>query len=113
MAEALAQVRSRRGFDTYLAEGKLADPSSLRAALRQAANPITQAFLLPFVPEGTLIPTLVTMEPVVERKLRSLTPATPLHRSLVEGVRRQYKVACQERDRADKQAIRERQAKQS
>ena len=46
-----------------------------------------------------------TIEPIVERKLRSIAPGSSLHRSLVEVVRRQYKVACQERDRADKDAI--------
>jgi hypothetical protein len=46
------------------------------------------------------------MEPLVEQKLRSVTPASPLHRALVEVVRRQYKVFCQDRDRADKEAIR-------
>jgi hypothetical protein len=48
--EALAQVRSRRGFDTYLAENRFADAEVIRAALEATANPVTQAFLLPWVP---------------------------------------------------------------
>jgi hypothetical protein len=51
----------------------------------------------------------VPLEPLVEQKLRSVTPASPLHRSLVEVVRRQYKVFCQDRDRADKEVFRKSQ----
>jgi hypothetical protein len=106
VAEALAQVRSRRGFDRYLAENNFAAGEAIRAALARTANPITQAFLLPWVPEAVAAPPVVAIEPVVERKLRSVAPASSLHRSLVEVVRRQYKVFCQDRDRADKEAIR-------
>jgi hypothetical protein len=62
------------------------------------------------VPEAIAATPVVAMEPLVEQKLRSIAPASPLHRSLVEVVRRQYKVFCQDRDRADKEAIRAAQA---
>ena len=52
----------------------------------------------------------VLMEPVIENRLRTASPASPLHLTLVEAVRRQYKVAAQAADRADKQAIRAAQA---
>jgi hypothetical protein len=106
IADALAQVRSRRGFDTYLAENSFADAETIRAALQRTANPITQAFLIPWVPESVAATPVIAIEPVVARKLRSVAPASSLHRSLVEVVRRQYKVFCQTRDRADKEAIR-------
>jgi hypothetical protein len=106
LVEALAQLRSRRGFDSYLAENGLSEEAAVRAALGRTTNPITQAFLLPWAPEAVALPTVVPIEPLVERKLRSIAPASALHRSLVEVVRRQYKVACQDRDRADKEAIR-------
>lgn len=106
VADALAQVRSRRGFDTYLAENRLADDGAICAALDSTTNPLTQAFLLPWVPEAVAATPVVAIEPRVERKLRSVAPASSLHRSLVEVVRRQYKVFCQDRDRADKEAIR-------
>lgn len=67
---------------------------------------MTQAFLLPWAPEAVAASPVVVMEPVVEQKLRSVAPASSLHRSLVEVVRRQYKVFCQDRDRADKESIR-------
>jgi hypothetical protein len=110
VADALAQVRSRRGFDTYLAENRFADAAAVRDALGRTANPITQGFLLPWTPDAVAAAPVVTMEPLVEQKLRSVAPASPLHRSLVEVVRRQYKVFCQDRDRADKEAIRAAQA---
>jgi hypothetical protein len=106
IADTLAQVRSRRGFDTYLAENRFADVEAIRTALERTTNPITQAFLLPWAPTTVTAPPVVPIEPVVERKLRSVAPASSLHRSLVEVVRRQYKVFCQDRDRSDKEAIR-------
>jgi hypothetical protein len=105
-ADALAQLRSRRGFDTYLVESTFSDEAAVRAALRLTPNPVTQAFLLPWAPEAVVPSSALPIEPLVERKLRSIVPASPLHRSLVEVVRRRYKVACQDRDRTDKEAIR-------
>jgi hypothetical protein len=106
IVDALAQIRSRRGFDTYLAENRFANAGSICTALEYTRNPITQAFLLPWMPAAVTAKPVVPIEPVVERKLRSVAPASSLHRSLVEIVRRQYKVFCQDRDRADKEAIR-------
>ena len=105
LSNALAQLRSRRGFDTILVEGGFSDAVAVRVALAQTANPVTQAFLLPWAPEAVAQPPVIEIEPLVERKIRTITPASPLHRSLVEVVRRQYKVFCQERDMGDKQAI--------
>jgi hypothetical protein len=110
VTDALAQIRSRRGFDTYLAETRFADADTIRNALERTTNPVTQAFLLPWAPAAVAATPVVPIEPVVERKLRSVGPASSLHRSLVEVVRRQYKVFCQDRDRADKEVIRAAQA---
>jgi hypothetical protein len=99
LAEALAHIRSRRGFDTYLAENGFADAAAIRTALEHTTNPLTQAFLLPWEPEAVAATPVVAIEPLVERKLRLVAPASSLHRSLVEVVRRQYKVFCQDRDR--------------
>jgi hypothetical protein len=75
LADALAGLRSRRGFDIYLAEGSLGARAAVQAALGQAVNPITQAFLLPYVPEIDTPGPIVAIEPVVERKLRTVAPA--------------------------------------
>jgi hypothetical protein len=106
LTDALLQLRSRRGFDTYLAENRLDDRAAVAAALGRTINPITQAFLRPLAPGAAAARLVVSIEPAVERKLRSVAPGSPLHRSLVEVVRRQYKVFCQERDRTDKEAVR-------
>jgi len=113
LADALAQIRSRRGFDIHLAENGFADTAAVRAALEHTPNPVTQAFLLPWTPDAVAATPVIAMEPLVEQKLLSVAPASALHRSLVEVVRRQYKVFCQNRDRADKEAIRGGQAKRS
>jgi hypothetical protein len=112
LVEALCNLRSRRGFDTLFAERKLRDGNSVRNALERTTNPITQAFLLPSGPTVVIHSAGASIEPLVERKLRSVALASPLHHSLVEIVRRRYKVSCQERDRADKETIRRKQAPQ-
>lgn len=105
LADSLARLRSRRGFDRYLAENAFHDGTAVRAELSRSWNPVTQAFLLPWDRETIVPPPTVVIEPLIEQKLRSVSPASPLHRSLVEVVRRQYKVVCQDLDRADKEAI--------
>ena len=50
------------------------------------------------------------MEPVVVNRLRTVAPASPLHLALIEVVRRQYKLAMQNADAADKQALHAAQA---
>jgi hypothetical protein len=106
LVDALAGLRSRRGFDMYLADGSFADGEAVRAALGRTTNPITQAFLLPSVPDAIPLAPAVPFEPLIEQKLRVVALASPLHKSLVELVRRRYKIFCQARDRADKQAVR-------
>jgi hypothetical protein len=105
LANALSHLRSRRGFARMMAESRLGDTSAVSIALSATTNPVTQAFLLPLAPAAHAGPTIVTIEPLVERKLRSAAPGSALHLTLVEVVRRQYKVFCQDLDRADKQAV--------
>lgn len=111
MVDGLSRLRSRRGFDTYLAENRFADTELASRALERASNPISQAFLLPWTPDSVVVTPSDAMEGIVEQKLRSVEPASTLHLSLVEVVRRRYKVVCQELDRADKEAIRSAQSK--
>jgi hypothetical protein len=68
---------------------------------------MTQAYLLPSAPAMRDLPVpIVPIEPVVIARLRTVTPGSPLHLALVEAVRRQYKVVCQQADQADKQVVR-------
>jgi hypothetical protein len=113
LADALVHLRSRRGFDTFLAQNQFANAEAILAALERATNPVTQAFLLPWAPQAAAAEPVVASEPIVEQKLRSIAPASALHRALVEVVRRQYKVFCQNQDRAEKEATRAAQAGQN
>jgi hypothetical protein len=106
-AGALSQVRSRRGLESFLQGGFLNDAAVVGQALSQTGLSVTQAILLPFAGAEVAPPTAtVPMEPVVVNRLRSVTPASPLHLALIEVVRRQYKLAMQNADAADKQVIR-------
>jgi hypothetical protein len=108
---ALSQVRSRRGLENFFQGDFLKDAAVVGQALLQTRLSITQAILLPCA-EAEAVPPIATvpMEPVVVNRLRTVTPASPLHLALIEVVRRQYKLAMQNADAADKQAIRAAQA---
>jgi hypothetical protein len=107
IAEALARLRSRRGLESFLQGGYLEDPAAARQALLQTRLSITQAILLPCAGAGAALPVAtVPMEPVVVNRLRTVAPGSALHLALIEVVRRQYKLAMQNADAADKQVLR-------
>jgi len=107
LAEALCHIRSRAGFEMALQRGHFSDAKVVDLALGAASLAITQAFLLPFAPAVTNLqaPT-PAIEPVIMSRLRTVLPASPLHLTLVEAVRRQYRLFAQAVDRADKDAVR-------
>lgn len=100
---ALAALRSRRGFDRAGSQGLLADEAAVNAAWRVAVHPTTRAFLLPLVTTGpqdeAADPALAPMATA----LRTVAPGTPRHLALVEAVRRLYRRAAMATDRADKE----------
>ncbi len=111
VAQALARLRSRRGLETALQGGHLQVPAVVGQALLQTRLSITQAILLPCAVVDVAPPlATVPLEPVVVNRLRTVAPASGLHLALVEVVRRQYKLAMQNVDAADKQATRAAQA---
>lgn len=109
--QALARLRSRRGLESFLQGGYLKDPAVVRQALLQTRLSITQAILLPSA-GADMVPPVATvpMEPVVVNRLRAIAPVSALHLALIEVVRRQYKLAMQNADAADKQTVRAAQA---
>ena len=108
---AVSRVRSQRGFESLLQQRRLSDPALVKQALASATLSITQAYLLPCVPEVQDLPSVtVAIEPVVLNALRRQSPGSGLHLALVEVVRRQYKLAAQAADKANKEAIRAAQA---
>jgi hypothetical protein len=106
LPEALALLRSRAGFESYLVEGMLKDTQAVASALAVATSPITQSFLIPVNPAAVTAPPVLALEPVVLERLRAVSAGSPLHLSLVEVVRRRYIAFRKEEDRADKQLIR-------
>jgi hypothetical protein len=104
--DALSRIRSRRGFEASLRTDLFSDSRVVEEALAAADLSITQAFLLPWAPTSTnLPPTAPPLEPVILNRLRTVVPASPLHFTLVEAVRRQYRSAAQAADKADKEAM--------
>jgi hypothetical protein len=103
---ALALLRSRVGLEGFLQAGHLADTQAVSLAIRRTTHPVTQALLLPFSPAAPLSEATPAVEPVVANRLRTVPPTSPLHLTLVEAVRRQYRVYQQAADRRDKEAIR-------
>jgi hypothetical protein len=105
--KALGGLRSRSGFERALLDGLLADVDLVAQALAEAHLGITQALLLPFSPSTVNLPaTTPTVEPLILSRLRTVVPSSSLHLALVEAVRRQYRLAAQAADQADKEAIR-------
>src|SRR5208282_3448603 len=103
---ALAALRSRVGFEGHLERGRLKDLDLVGQALRETRLSVTQAYLLPSAPDTLdLQVTAAPIEAVVLARLRTVASGSTLHLALVEVVRRQYKLACQAADRADKQRI--------
>jgi hypothetical protein len=85
LAAALALLRSRAGFESYLAEGMLADTQAVASALGTTSLPITQAFLLPLAPASTPASPVYPIGSVVLERLRTVAPGSALHLSLVRG----------------------------
>lgn len=110
---ALSGIRSRSGFESALQKNLFSEAGVVEQALAVASLSITQAFLLPLAPTATNLPmTTPAIEPVLQSRLRTVAPVSALHITLVEAVRRQYRLAAQEADRRDKEAVISRAAHQ-
>ena len=105
LRNALSQVRSRAGLESYQQSNLLADPDLIAAAIGQTVHPLTQALLLPFSPAATLPVIEPAIENVIARRLRSTGALSRLHLALVEAVRKQYREFRRLEDHNDKQAI--------
>jgi hypothetical protein len=107
--DALASLRSQTGFLGYIEAGHLTADNAASAVAR-SSNPVTQSFLIPFAPDAPASAPIMPMEPIVLARLRTTPPASPLHLSLVEIVRRRYIAFRKDIDRHDKESIRTRQS---
>jgi hypothetical protein len=106
LVRALAGLRSRKGFERLYQNSSLSDAETVSHAAAAATTPMGWAYLRPFSGRSVAPPAGFLVESVVASKLESVIPASALHLSLVELVRRQYKRARQAEDAADKLAIR-------
>ena len=94
LATALAELRSRRGFETAQQRGHLSDLEIVKLALESTRLSMTQAYLLPCCPQADPPLASVPIEPVLLNKLRVTPPASRMHLGLVEMIRRQYQRAA-------------------
>ncbi len=100
---ALTTLRSVRGLDTAFRASLLADSLVVATALKNAHNPITHAFLLPFAPEvAPEIPGSEILAALLRENLAQATPCSTRHQLLIEAVRLRYKRAMQAIDRQEK-----------
>ena len=102
VVHALSFLRSRRGFEAALAAGRLTQPDLAARAEPQARNPISRAYLTPYlkVPPGAAESGMIGG--ILAGALRKVSPGSARHLALVEAVRRLYKQAAMAADRADK-----------
>jgi len=102
LVNALAQLRSRRGFETAWVNQHVADTVAVDAALRLAAHPVTVAWLLPSSSAESHSTCAARPEASVAAALSRVTPASARHLALVETVRLAYRRAAKAKDREDK-----------
>lgn len=103
---ALGELRSRKGFEALFAATTPPDLPSIRAALAVVRNPITAAFLVPFVPDALPASFGGMIGEVLAGPVRAAVPVSARHLALVEAVRRLYKQGAMATDRADKEVAR-------
>jgi len=103
---ALAELRSRKGFETLFSLGPAPGPAAVRAAIKTAPNPITVAFLIPYAADSATVPFGGMIGEILAGPLRLVSPGSARHLALVEAVRRLYKQNAMAADRADKVAAR-------
>lgn len=106
LEEALAALRSRAGFESFVQRQVLEKTAAVAAALAKSPCPMTQAFLIPFVPDAPRCDPVCPLEPILVERLRKTLPASSLHVSIVEIIRRRYILFRKELDRTDKERIR-------
>jgi hypothetical protein len=100
---ALSQLRSRRGFQRALAEGRLDQRPVVAQAFRASVGPITRAWLLPALADEPISLTDTGMiGEILSGPVKSVALGSNRHLALAEAVRRLYKQAAVAADRADK-----------
>lgn len=99
----LSQLRSRRGFQGFLAKGWLDQKSLVAEAFQLSISPMTRAWLLPAIANEAIAPPDEGMiGEIMAGPLKQVRSGSNRHKALVEAIRRLYKTAAIAADRADK-----------
>ncbi|MBI4585344.1 MAG: hypothetical protein HY717_15120 [Planctomycetes bacterium] len=103
----LSELRSRKGFERAVSDKFFQNPELVEEAWNRAKNPITLAYLCPYLPKSATAASIQPasmMNEIIEIHLRKTTPGSARHMALGEAVRRLYKRHAMEADRRDKMA---------
>jgi hypothetical protein len=103
-ALALASIRSITGFEESRRRGLPSDSALLARAGTLVTHPVSQAFLIPALPVDPIFHALLNKS--LREHLQRAAFASSRHLALVETVRRLYRRAAVEADRADKKRAR-------
>lgn len=107
--DALAKIRSRRGFESALAAGLFGDSNQVTAAAQRSAHPVSLAYLAPFAPEVirtsamNVAPRIATL---LQSHLSRVAPGSARPLALVEAVRRLHQKDAMAKDREAKERAR-------
>jgi hypothetical protein len=105
LVTALANLRSRRGFERAAEMGLFPDLALVTAASSRCVHPVPYAFLRPLAADlPPPAPLRMPIEDAYLAPLGAVAFATTKHLALVEVVRRAYKRWAMEQDRQDKQS---------
>ena len=106
---AIANLRSRRHFDSAFRAGLFRDSAQIAAAARLARHPVSLAYLAPFAPadiqtsSGELPPQIAAL---LQSHLTRVAPGSARHVALVEAIRRLHQRDAMAKDREDKERAR-------
>jgi hypothetical protein len=101
--DAIATLRSHRGFERAVSEGLFGDDALVRETWRIATHPISRAYLLPIMASRTDIFDPTAAVAPITAALSEVAFGSARHLALVEAVRRLYRREAMAADRADKE----------
>jgi hypothetical protein len=108
----LSGLRSRRGFERARDQRLFDDDVAATEAAGHCRHPVSFSFLCPLLSDAQPPPTLLAqIEPSLLLSLQQVAFGSRRHIGLSEIVRRAYKRLAIDRDRQDKQEIRQRQSR--
>ena len=102
--QALAKLRSRRGFDRGVRMGLYQDLAAVEQAIAACTHPVAYAYLAPLAPTREAAGLSAPLDSTAAAALRAAPFNSTKHLAVVEIVRRAHKRRARDVDRADKQS---------